>query len=51
MDKLNTVNKWFIFVIPLIIAMSSFVMGYFMVYFTMMEDYLKELHNYTAEES
>lgn len=51
MEKLNMVNKFFIFMIPLVISMSSFVMGYFMVYFTMMEEYLQKLHNYTAEES
>lgn len=38
MDKLQTTRKWFIFMVPLVIAMSSFVMGYFMVYLTMMEE-------------
>jgi glucan phosphoethanolaminetransferase (alkaline phosphatase superfamily) len=51
MDKLKATHKWFIFMMPLVIAMSSFVMGYFMVYLTMMEDYLQRLHQYTQDES
>lgn len=51
MDKLKSLNKWFIFLVPLVIAMSSFVMGYFMVYLTMMEDYLQKLHAYSNQQS
>ena len=35
MSKLNPTNKLFIFLLPIGISMSSFVMGYFIVYFTM----------------
>ena len=51
MDKLQATRKWFIFMVPLVIAMSSFVMGYFMVYLTMMEEYLQKIHQYSQEES
>jgi hypothetical protein len=51
MDKLNMTNRWYILVVPLVIAMSSFVMGYFMVYLTMMEDYLQRLHAYSQGQS
>lgn len=40
MYNLKTTNRWYILMVPLVIAMSSFVMGYFMVYLTMMDEYL-----------
>lgn len=51
MDKLNPTNKLFIFLLPIGISMSSFVMGYFIVYFTMMEEYIQQYHRYTNEET
>lgn len=42
-------NRWYILVVPLVIAMSSFVMGYFMVYLTMMDEYLERLHGYSPD--
>ena len=51
MSKLNPTNKLFIFLLPIGISMSSFVMGYFIVYFTMMEEYIQQYHRYTNEET
>jgi hypothetical protein len=33
--------------VPFAISLSSFVMGYFIVYFTMLEEYIQDYHNYS----
>ena len=47
MEDLPTINKCYIFIIPIVICFASFVMGYLLVYFTMMKRFIKEYHQYT----
>jgi hypothetical protein len=51
MDKIKDVNKVFIFLVPVGISLSSFVMGYFIVYFTMMEEYIQQYHQYSDRQT
>jgi len=36
--------------IPIVVSLSSLVMGYFIVYFTMLEEYIQDYHQYSSEE-
>jgi len=35
--------------VPIVISLSSLVMGYFIVYFTMLEEYIQDYHQYSDE--
>ena len=51
MQGVPVINRCYLFLVPLVISFASFVMGYLLVYFTMVEDYIREYHNYTQAET
>ena len=51
MEEVPAINKCYIFMIPISICLASFVMGYLLVYFTMMEPFIKDYHKYTDLET
>ena len=51
MEGVPVANKCYIFLVPAVIAFASFVMGYLLVYFTMVEDYIREYHDYTLRQT
>jgi len=49
MQKLARLNQILIMFVPIVISLSSLVMGYFIVYFTMLEEYIQDYHQYSDE--
>lgn len=50
MEKLARLNQIFVMFLPVVICLSSLVMGYFIVYFTMLEEYIQDYHQYSDDE-
>jgi hypothetical protein len=50
MEHLSVTHKMLILIIPVAVSLSSLVMGYFVVYFTMLEENIQDYHQYSDQE-
>lgn len=51
MDDITMINKSVLILIPIFGCLASMVSGYFMVYFTMLDDIIQKYHHYTNQEA
>ncbi len=51
MKDIALVNRSIMIIMPIFGCLASMVSGYFIVYFTMMDEYIQKYHNYTPEET
>ncbi len=49
MEDISGVNRSVLIVMPIFGALASVVSGYFIVYFTMLDEYVQKYHGFTDE--
>lgn len=49
MEDITPINRSILIIIPVFGCLASMVSGYFIVYFTMLDDYIQKYHAFTND--